>query len=337
MKDTQNNEDNKVQLQYRVIASFSIGLLATPLLSIFIALEPIFILSDEQLLNAFSSLAQLIGGLYGLYMTAYSFFLERMDSKIHTLQQSGNAQEKTTSESVKSDIISESNDHSVDALCAIRRNTFHGLVSITIFCFLTIIFCIMGIVSLKFNFQYASFPVFDTIVNTSFILFGISLIYIFFQSLKNLDPDATDKEVRRQANIAKNTLDTSTDHHHENYDKAHQIDFKEFIRNYNTLHDLIITFAVAIIRSGSHKVDRRYFKPEIIQSLNVLCQAEIITRNQLGLIHAIRKYRNALVHGLDFDITPDIYYTLKHELEELEKKHQVFCDNQSISEPNHVL
>ena len=265
--------------------SILIGILCATLLSLIVALifDPFFVLNENQLLYVFSSMAQIIGGVFGLTLTAYVFFVDKFK------------------ESTQGD------DTYYDATSSLLRRFFQTLALIATACGLTILLSILGIISLH-NWT----TVYPFIINESVLLFVLSLVSILLFGVMLLDPDKLEKEIKRQVEAVREQKATNR-----------LGDFTDFLGNYNSLQEVLIEFASRLVYSKEvSPQDFRKYKPQIIQALKVLNGKQIINYSLLAEIDELRMYRNALVHGVDFTVSQDvcdrieeIYSTIKNAYE----------------------
>ena len=251
-------------------------------------IKPLFVLNENQLLYLFSSMAQIIGGIFGLTLTAYVFFVDKFK------------------ESTQGD------DTYYDATLALLRRFFQTLVTIAICSGLTILVCIFGIVSL--NNWTTAYPF---VINQSVFLFVLSLIFIITFGGILLDPDKLDKEIRRQLNSA-----TAT----KSVDKAG--DFTEFLKYYNMLQETIIAFASSLVYNKEVNIfEFKQYKPQIIQSLRVLVITEVISEKLREEIDNLRMYRNGLVHGINFTISQSVIDRVAQIYNAIESAYEVYKTN----------
>lgn len=270
----------------------SIGI-STVLCAIFLMqCRIIFILNENQLLYLFSVMAQVIGGVFGLVLTAYVFFVDKF--------------KETTKE----------DDTLYDATAAILNRYFHNLILLAIICGLTILLCIIGIVDLH-NWMI----IYPFIINESVFLFLIGITGILVFGTMLLDPGKLDKEIQK--------MKKSAEKYYQMEDSSSG-DFTEFLRLYNQLEHLIIEFAEQCIEN--RKEYRYNYKPQIIQSLKVLNMREIINGSLVNEINELRMYRNALVHGIDFNVTKDVCLRIKIIYETLNDAFHIFQSNGTDSE-----
>lgn len=253
----------------------------------------IFMLNENQLLYLFSAMAQVIGGIFGLTLTAYVFFVDKFK------------------ESAKDD------DALYDATTAILNRYFQNLILLAVTCGVIIFFCIMGIIDLH-NWMVA----YSFVINESVCLFLIGIVATLSFGTMLLDPGKLDKEIRKMKKGAEVYYQIAED--------SVSGDFLEFLRTYNQLEQLVIEFAKECMKDWK---DYRYnYKPQIIQSLKVLNLREIVNYNLLNEINELRMYRNALVHGVDFDVTRDVCVRIAAIYKELKNAFDAYKNNGLDSE-----
>ena len=245
----------------------------------------IFVLNENQLLYLFSAMAQVIGGMFGLTLTAYVFFVNEFR------------------EFMKDNVVG-------DAARSLVSRDFQNFIFLAINCGVAICFCIIGIIDLH-NWM----AVYSFIIDESIFLFVTSIAAILIFGIILLDPNRLDKEVKKKKRSAEKYFQTTPD--------SKSGDFKDFLKTYNLLERLVIDFAeeyteVYVKDRRKEKNNRNNYKSQIIQSLRALNLCEIISKSLVNEINELRMYRNGLVHGVDFNVTEDvcvriseIYNTLK--------------------------
>ena len=115
-----------------------------------------------------------------------------------------------------------------------------------------------------------------------------------------LDPTKLDNEIFN--------MKTEVEKSYKNSNTTISGDFRDFLKSYNLLECVIIEFAKKCLESQN--TSRNNYRPQIIQSLDVLVHAEIITNLLQNEINDFRMYRNALVHGIDFSIPQDVCHRI---------------------------
>lgn len=226
----------------------------------------IFKLNENQLLYLFATMAQVTGGLFGLTLTAYIFFVDKFK------------------ESTRGD------DVLYDATMSILDRYFRNLSWIGIMCGIVIFLCIFGIIDM-----HNWLTIYPFLINQGVILFIVLTISILAFGIALLDPNKLDKEVKRLKNNAEKHYISGV---------SEEGDFREFLKTYNQLEHLIINFAQACL--SENKGFLYDYKPQIIQSLKMLIKCEIIDYTLVNEINELRMYRNALVHGIDFSIAQEV-------------------------------
>lgn len=260
-------KQKKNQLSYfGKILLWSIGIATVLSVILSACCDAIFVLNENQLLYLFSAMAQVIGGVFGLTLTAYVFFVDKFK------------------ESTKDD------DTLYDATTAILNRYFHILILIAITCGLIILLCMIGIIDLH-NWM----AIYPFVINESLFLFLIGITAILTFGTMLLDPGKLDKEIKKMKKSAEKYYQSTA---------SASGDFREFLKTYNLLERVIIDFAQECVKDQNSY--RYNYKPQIIQSLKVLGLNEIVNGSLLNEINELRMYRNGLVHGVDFDVTQDV-------------------------------
>ena len=140
-----------------------------------------FDVDQTQMSTLFTTTAQIVGGLYGLTLTAYVFFVDKFR------------------DSTKDD------ETLYDATNSVLSNLFAGLISISILCGLIIVTSLFGIANLG-----RLSAVEYWLINENVLVFVLEIVAILFFGVQLLDPKKLDKELNRmkRADDKKNsTLD----------------------------------------------------------------------------------------------------------------------------------
>ena len=259
--------------------AFSITLITVAIVATFINIIlcvrgiTIFWLNENQLLYLFSAMAQVIGGVFALTLTAYVFFVDKF-------------RESTSND-----------DIFYDAASAILKRYFYILILLAITTGATIFFCVLGIVDLHNWMTYYSI-----ILNESVLLFFIGLIAILTFGAMLLDPQKLDKEIEKMKKNAERYYQTSKD--------SASGDFRDFLRIYNQLEQLLVNFAEVYMNDEISQTSYNSYisnrRPQIIQILKMLSSKQIIPLSLQNELNELRMYRNALVHGVDFEVSQDV-------------------------------
>ena len=257
------------------------GIIGSAVLSIIASFlcHPKFLLNENQLLYLFSSMAQIIGSVFGLTLTAYVFFVDKFR------------------ESAKND------DTYYDATISLLRQFFNTLILIAVICGLTILTCILGIISLH-NWTTA----YPLLINESVLLFVLAVASILLFGVMLLDPEKLDKEIKRQAESL---------HGPEKNDRLGDL-----------LQEVVVNFASSLVYNTEVSSQFfRDFKPQIIQSLKVLNGKQIINDALSTEINDFRIYRNGLVHGIDFTIPQSTCDRVKEIYNAINKVYEIYKSN----------
>lgn len=288
----QNVQSKKLSI-FSVVVLLSV-VLATILSVFFSNCLKILFLNENQLLYLFSAMAQVIGSVFSLTLTAYVFFVDKFKD--------------STSE----------DDTLYDAVSALLNLYFHILIILAALCGTIILICVAGIICLHNWMEIYSF-----MVNEAVLLFLIDIAAILTFGVMLLDPKKLNKELKRMKEDAEKNDPYSV--------KDDFGDFTTFLKTYNMLERLIKDFAELCVDKQLDSIYNTYNsktrKPQIIQALEILNRREIINGALLDEINTFRIYRNGLVHGVDFNVTKgacdrilEIYNTLKtaHDIFEQE-------------------
>ncbi len=262
------------------------GTIIATMISLFFACfyETIFSLNENQLLYLFSTMAQVTGGLFGLTLTAYVFFVDKFR------------------ESTRGD------DILYDATMSILDRYFRNLILIGVMCGVVIFLCIFGIIDMHNWMRLYPF-----VINEGVALFVVLVTEILVFGIMLLDPNKLDKEVRRLKRDAERYYQSRS---------SEEGDFREFLKTYNMLEHLIINFAEACL--SENKSFLYNYRPQIIQSLKVLVKSQIVNYNLMDEINELRMYRNALVHGIDFSIAQEVCSRILEIYEALNSAFRVY-------------
>ena len=107
-------------LSWIIIVSLSVGLIGCIIIS---GHKSVFLMNESQLLYAFSTMAQVIAGMFGLTLTAYVFFADKFGK-------------------------SAENEEDYEATVSLIRQYYWNLILIASVCALAIILSLLGIASL---------------------------------------------------------------------------------------------------------------------------------------------------------------------------------------------
>ena len=239
----------------------------------------IFLLNEKQLLYIFSIDGQIIATVFGLLLTAYIFYANRLKEL---------ANEDETIEDIVDTII---------------KDCYKSLIEIALLTIFTIFLCLLGILVLNID----NYLIIKFIINSSIESFIITLILIVRFGVGVLDPNKT-KTVAKKLKESYDNVDLRRSN------KKTEISLEKFLILYNSFENILTTFVKKIIDEKPYNFDRKYIG--LLQSINILKNNEIIFNKLYEEINKIRKYRNYLVHGVFNDsseysyISENIYNNL---------------------------
>lgn len=271
---------------FSVVVLLSVSI-ATILSVIFCSCLEIFSLNENQLLYLFSAMAQVIGSVFGLTLTAYIFFMDKFKDS------------------------SYEDETLYDAVSALLDLYFHDLAVLAALCGTVILISVLGIICL-----YNCMEIYSFVINEAVLLFLIGITAILIFGVMLLDPKKLNKELKRMKENAEKSDPYAI--------KDDLGDFTVFLKTYNMLERLIKDFAELCMDKQVMSLYNTYYnsktrKPQIIQALETLNRQEIIGGTLLDEINTFRIYRNGLVHGVDFNVTKsacdrilEIYDALKN-------------------------
>lgn len=257
---------------HKILLSSCVLLSLFNLINCLIFRTQIILLSENQILYIYSSLAQVIGALLGLTIAGYSM----IDSKMKSLSET----DTTVTEYIED----------------VRRDYYVSLMHIIILSAINIILC-LTVIAIYDN----KFYIFSSFFMTESIIVFIFIMIELIRFVCYLNP----KVINEKGSLDKDSIDAEYNRTTVNNESIEN--FSPFITDYNLLERLIKDFACYLIESpdSGHKI-------QIFDSLNILLRYEIINREIYSIIDEFRRYRNALVHSLDTDksVNPSIYQKL---------------------------
>lgn len=231
-------------------------------------------------------MAQIIGGLFGLTLTAYIFFVDKFKAS------------------------SQDDDTYYDATITLLNKYFNILTTISITCGATILLCITGIITL-----HNANTIYSFFIDESVFLFIISVISILFLGIILLDPKKLDKEILKLKRVAEKNYHSPA--------SSTPGDFQDFLKAYNLLEKVIINFAYECSKQPNNYYN---YKPQIIQSIKILLYNEILNSNLQDEINQLRMYRNALVHGVDFNVSNEVCNRTKQIYDILNETYNIYIN-----------
>lgn len=257
----------------------------------------VIFLNENQILYIYSALAQVIGALLGLTIAGYSV----MDAKIQ-------------STGTEDDSITEYTEN-------LRNNYFKTLMYIIGYSILDIALCLITL-SIYNSRMKILLP---CIMTETILLFLLIMFEVIWFALY-LNPSAIKIQGSQEKRIIDSEYQRNTDY--QDNDEI-QDSFSSFVTKYNLLEHLVRQFACELIENLPLLPKLRFF-----EALDILRQHEIINLKAYSLINDLRRYRNALVHGLDSDksVNPKIYNELKEIYDLLNDIHESYKNKGNLQE-----
>lgn len=250
-----------------------------------VIIGPIIYLDENQILYIFSTSAQVIAGLYGLTLAGYTFFEPKLK-----------------------DIVLEDNTY-YDHIESLKKIYYRDIRTIGIITILSIIMCIFSLSFYRVDLNIQLAINLTLTLTMSFVITSIISIVQF--SIKLLDPNKLSQIGKKiKSSIEKNK--SNKIERTENIESYNNNKLLEFMKNYNELESTILDFAKELEEPKISLVGRpNKAKPRIVDALKILTLNEIIRNRDIKMIDTLRQYRNALVHGNDFNIDKNILDILK--------------------------
>lgn len=271
-----------------IILIITILSIASAILAIFY--KPIINLNENQILYIFSTAAQVIAGLYGLTLAGYVFLESKLNDRAK--------EDKTLYDPVE----------------ALKNKYYFMIIAIGMLCILSILLSLLDIAT--YDFLIKSPRLYSYMLNQTIVFIVSEIILIVLFSWSAINPNNITQISDRLKGITKRHLLKE-----EDSDKT-KGNFTEFLKNYNMLEELIISYASELIMNGDWKYGKEYM-PRIIKSLEILNSHEIINGRLRNEINELRKYRNFTVHGTDFSVDSSILDRTKEIYDALNKIYTV--------------
>lgn len=265
----------------------------------------VFSLNESQLLYTYTTIAQVVAGMFGLTFTAYAFF----EPKILDIAN------KKDEDFKENNPLFEADNTYYEAAQYLIKNAYYIIVIIALLCFFIMTLSIFDLISIhkQTNYQAWCFSLDEVI-----FLFVMEIVTIIYFGINTFNPQKYDKTVSK--------LQKRAEHHFNKVKESKtRIDISEFLSIYNKLENLVISFAKELINLNNKQY--KGFAPLIIQSLKVLINFKIITDIQYNDINQIRMYRNGLVHGSNFNVSMQVYDRMKQIFDDLQNKYSCYIEN----------
>jgi len=230
--------------------------------NLFVSNLPYLFLNENQILYIYSTSAQVIAGLYGLTLTGYIFFNDKLSK------------------------LAENDESYYDVVEKLKGQYFRQIIVLGIGCILGIV---MSLLTLNSLFNINSQNMYSFILNQTMITVLTEIVSIVLFSWSMANPRSIEKA--NQSLLRDNK-----------YSREQKGNLEEFLKNYNSIENNIIllgekfNFKEIVYNNYSNK-NRRNFKPNIMSSLKILGSLNVIDEDLSNEINELRKYRNSIVHS----------------------------------------
>ena len=251
------------RLLYGIIILISI-ILINVIATSFIIIKPLVVLRENQILYSMSTMAQVIGGLFGLVLAAYAI----IDPKLKE--------------------IGAKDQQALDYVDLLRKQYFENIILLSITCAITILSCMATI----YLYVFLSNILFSILINQATLFGVLSVVSILFFGCSLLNPNALNKFSKEERKEIEDKYASSES----------EQDFRPFVLYYNKLEILITRYATELLENEliiSNNVRNRNERIQLFQSLDILMMNEIINREIYEAIDNLRRYRNAIVHSIE--------------------------------------
>lgn len=231
--------------------------------------DPIFYLSENQILYLFSTSAQVVAGLFGLSITGYIFMNDRLNNAVIE-------------------------DDSLYDVVEDLKKQYYTIISIMgVLGVLAIILSLLNITVFDIK-NVTNKWLHKFILDQTILIITAEIVLIIFFSCKLIDPN----RITKTSDILKSAI---ISHPQKKGDLA------EFLRYYNLVEKEIVLFSGNLIGYEYKNMDPkwRYYKeyqPSIVQATKILSSKQILDDEIINEINEMRKYRNSVVHGTELEV-----------------------------------
>ncbi|MCD8368455.1 MAG: hypothetical protein LUC48_10635 [Clostridiales bacterium] len=224
-----------------------------------------FIVSENSLYYVFSTSATTVATLYGLTLTGYIFFSDRLQNTIGK------------------------DDSMYDPVELLKRRYNRMTVFVTVTASITIFMCVF---ILLYGSENQVFPewIYRLILDETLLMIFLSLASIIYFILNVADPD----KIQRICDRQKIQMD-------KGYSDDTIGDFNEFVSYYDEIEKMIMTaFKDATVYTRKHFNTLNYLKdkkPLALASADALKSMDIISDTIWEQVGIVREYRNYVIHS----------------------------------------
>lgn len=243
--------------------------------------SPFIFLNENQILYIYSTSAQVIAGLYGLTLTAYIFYNDKLDKLI------------------------ESDPSIYDIVTELKGRYFRQIVLIGIGCLLSICMSLLTLNTINFFTK----EIYSFLLNQTMIIVVTEVICIIVFSWNMADPKNKDKANDRL--LQQNKFKTTD---------SEKGSLEDFLTSYNSIEKNILKLSEQLSNNLSLYNYSKYHKNNkgigMLSALKILLSLEVFDKELIHEINELRKYRNSIVHSEHPSVSKDTVETVSN----IEKK-----------------
>ncbi|MBG9754290.1 hypothetical protein J2B92_20515 [Lysinibacillus sphaericus] len=256
--------------KYRVLYVILSIQLILALVNFILSKSPFLFINENQILYSYATTAQVIAGLYGLTLTGYIFFNDKLNK------------------------LAENDDSYYDVVEKLKGQYFGQIILLGIGCILVIS---MSLITLN-TISYFNNPIiYSFLLNQTMIVSITEVVSIVLFSWNMANPKSIEKA--NEIILKESSLD-----------KKEKGDFSVFLKNYNSIENQIKRITNILNNQGIFNIkyynkNRKNYQPNIMESLKLLSPLNVIDKDFYHEIDELRRYRNSVVHSEDPVVSQD--------------------------------
>ncbi|MEY2363150.1 hypothetical protein R6U76_20245 [Lysinibacillus capsici] len=269
--DEKIKKNIKENLQkYRVLYTILFIQLLLALVNFILSKSPFLFINENQILYSYATTAQVIAGLYGLTLTGYIFFNDKLNK------------------------LAENDDSYYDVVEKLKGQYFGQIVLLGIGCILVIS---MSLITLNTISYFNNHIIYSFLLNQTMIVSITEVVSIVLFSWNMANPKSIEKA--NEIILKESSLD-----------KKEKGDFSVFLKNYNSIENQIKRITNILNNQGIFNIkyynkNRKNYQPNIMESLKLLSPLNVIDKDFYHKIDELRRYRNSVVHSEDPVVSQD--------------------------------
>lgn len=236
-------------------------------------------INENQILYTYSTLAQVIGGLYALTLTGYIFYNDKLSK------------------------VSELDETYLDIVEILKKQYFEDIKILGIGCIVTIICCIFTINAIEL---FDNSRIYSYILNLATFIAIFEIVFIIWFSWQMTNPDSFDRTNRML--LQENKFSTT----------GKEVgDLKEFLQTYNKIEEKIRNTGYRLLKQGAlydlygNSVSKGNNKIKVMDALKILISLKILNEDIFSQYNELRIYRNSVVHSDNPEVTKEAVEEMK--------------------------